>query len=854
MLKLLILFFGLIFNACSIELIENNPVQLPASGQLTTHTCRANSLLPNSHGTGIITSNFNHETPNIKRLNAQLETMSLDSFLENPLKFTNVSLNDPLMQPYFADLQRMYPGIQKEPSLRLSHYLLLYSIYVASLENLQFKGHEEQKPLLLALLNQLPESIKKCLNQVIKNNSYTHHEGSEVSLKIDALMSNFSSDQISATPNIDASEAYVAPCPLTNFGNTCYVNALLQVFWNSKEIRDFFYNAPITKYYQAESLPYYIAQLFKDLQNTSTGIQNSTLQLLCNKIKAYCNFGNEQQDAHELFLALFNELQITNPIKGDPLYPSYFGKRVKPPYCQPYLLEPYFGLLLRTRTINSTSRGKTKSETFAFEPMLSLGIQSPAGRTTPLSLKDLLDSYFGKETLEQPAQSQITQTQQAFINLSIEEPLFIGLHIKRFNGLTKDLRNITLPETMDIKPYLWASNNRNMLYRLSAVIIHEGAELNSGHYYTYIKNVTGWHCCNDHTITRENIPNFSAVNINISNKTPYIVFYKKMSDAEIANLETAPPIEKINTPSSVATQSEIKSVSRVNNKAIGQIPLIMKQHEISFFSGSKIQIGQKYCISFQFVKYNLKEYAENNCKLLKEIKKEKIGSHARQIAELFLHDLVVAINKNDIEKLFLYEQLDQLYTIFFWIAQVAKDQEEKDFWIKTCHKVNTRINDWILRWGNNNIRANSNAPKVKTQNETSKQAIVLPTPVTLENAGTEIYRILEEIQKIKQPVLVPTEIDTVLNALKRIPPKFVPEAMEIILDTIAVLIKHLVPAEKERILRVISEIRKTAKNAYILQGGWGKLFDNANSKEEILAVADMLQEALDAAIAEQKNK
>ena len=75
-------------------------------------------------------------------------------------------------------------------------------------------------------------------------------------------------------------------------------------------------------------------------------------------------------------------------------------------------------------------------------------------------------------------------------------------------------------DTLDIKNYVLGPERENSKYNLYGVIVHEGFNLNSGHYYAYCKNNEEWFKFNDSIVTKLEHP---------FNSDAYILFYEKES-------------------------------------------------------------------------------------------------------------------------------------------------------------------------------------------------------------------------------------------------------------------------------------------------------------------------------------
>jgi len=93
----------------------------------------------------------------------------------------------------------------------------------------------------------------------------------------------------------------------------------------------------------------------------------------------------------------------------------------------------------------------------------------------------------------------------------IQLPRILILNVKRFGADGSKLKNTLNFEeeiqidsdylSLDKEKYSESAQNKefNHIYRLYALIVHEGYSTGSGHYYAYIKNNEKWYCYNDDT-------------------------------------------------------------------------------------------------------------------------------------------------------------------------------------------------------------------------------------------------------------------------------------------------------------------------------------------------------------------
>lgn len=469
-----------------------------------------------------------------KHILKKLEEFSIENFIGDPFVYSNISIADPNLKVLSSDFQRIFPGLNPEKQLMVNQYCLLLCMHAARCENRKIFVSEQQYSNLDMLYNQLPNSVKDYLNK----NTFAARDNKvfEVEDK-----NTIATDQ-QETPQADVTDTYnsmsnqsydyKSPCALKNFGNTCYINAIIQVFWNTPEIRNFFLAYKIPTNNASSSIVAHIALLFKAIYSQENIADERMLHDFCNKIKAFGSFGMQQQDVHELYvklIAAMREIDAFNTINDA-------TDKATIPFCD---------FLIKTRTSSSYEINAELHEDATLEPIFSIGI--PVDYTKQLSIKDILDRYFAQDKIE-----EAQRIQQLFIDKK-QLPSYLGIQIKRFDGTSKNLMPLEIPEILNMRPYCLESTE-DIYYSLYAIVVHDGLLLNNGHYYTYIKNQDGWYCCNDDSITPASITEILFPK-QASEQTPYLVFYKKTQNIPLTTQRPASASPEVSLSSKESNNS-----------------------------------------------------------------------------------------------------------------------------------------------------------------------------------------------------------------------------------------------------------------------------------------------------------
>lgn len=166
---------------------------------------------------------------------------------------------------------------------------------------------------------------------------------------------------------------------------------------------------------------------------------------------------------------------------------------------------------------------------------LQLDIQSESVR----SVSDALENNFAMEALDGYVCATTRQEVDASRHLSLDQlPPILVLHLKRFvydetsGGCQKLLKNIDFPVNLEVRNSVLSPSaksrysNKEKMYKLFAVVYHNGQEATKGHYVTdlYHTGLASWLRCDDSQVRV--LPE-SIVLSHAANSLPYILFYRR---------------------------------------------------------------------------------------------------------------------------------------------------------------------------------------------------------------------------------------------------------------------------------------------------------------------------------------
>ena len=360
-------------------------------------------------------------------------------------------------------------------------------------------------------------------------------------------------------------------CGLKNMACTCYMNSILQQFFNIPLLRETILSIKTNE----NNILYNLQVVFASLKAYESQYYNPKDFALINNLSLY-----EQMDADEFYAGLIdsiekdinniynnNEETIKNPYKS--LFNYFFGGK--------YVDELKFEC------------GHKRYNEFQYNS-IQLDIKGYN------NLYDSLNNYIKNETMdgdnkincEECKTKMACNKRQIFKNL----PNILVIVLKRFefdydNMIKYKLNDyFEFPMLLDMKNYLMEdSKEKNFKYNLSGIVIHMGTS-ESGHYYDLIKTSDNkWYEFNDtivkefdekyipneafglHDLEEENYKDSRVVDVDNANNA-YILFYQKIEKNKNREFET-----KLASP-------PFNNLSNINNKILKKINIEMYEYWI----------------------------------------------------------------------------------------------------------------------------------------------------------------------------------------------------------------------------------------------------------------------------------
>ncbi|MFH4973744.1 hypothetical protein AB6A40_000453 [Gnathostoma spinigerum] len=309
------------------------------------------------------------------------------------------------------------------------------------------------------------------------------------------------------------------PCGLVNLGNSCYVNSFLQIYFNDPVFRQCVYDwKPVVNYSKPAGAKLDIQELMLCLQRLFVTMQITPYEdTNAEKLVKILRLDDSQNDAMEFQILFFQILD------------KYLADREEWISTKSAIKARFEG---KIEQIISCKCGKRSSTILPFNP-LSLGIDKVK------FLTKAIDNYFCAEELPEYKCDICGIAGETVKHLVIKEPPpVVILQVNRFtydcNGRKKKVKSaLQYPRVLDLK---------DVKYELCAVMVHEGPNADSGHYFDIIRHpgTKKWWNYNDEIVQLSPVPGVATEKIKVSKTTAdmkgcYALVYRTESETVLEN-------------------------------------------------------------------------------------------------------------------------------------------------------------------------------------------------------------------------------------------------------------------------------------------------------------------------------
>jgi len=330
-----------------------------------------------------------------------------------------------------------------------------------------------------------------------------------------------------------------ALCGLTNLGNTCFMNSIIQCLNSIRSFVKIFLSDIYKKDINTDKIEHNLVEqwalLSKGLYDKNCVITplsfHKCIHLLSTH-KGLLQFtGYEENDSQE-FLQFFLEnihigisKEVIMSINGSPQN-EIDNKAIKAFHSWKHyfkndyskIIELFYGQFISKITSNN-------DETFiseSFEPFSNISLEIPEDCNQNINIYDCLDNFTKDEDLDEFKQNNNDKNKYKKKILFWQTPKILIIFFKRFNNKGLKIHKlIDFPlEELNLSKYSIGYDKNTCIFDLHAVSNHIG-NTNGGHYWAYTKNYDkNWYKYNDKIVSHKSIDDIVTSNA-------YCLFYKK---------------------------------------------------------------------------------------------------------------------------------------------------------------------------------------------------------------------------------------------------------------------------------------------------------------------------------------
>ncbi|KAJ3093178.1 Ubiquitin carboxyl-terminal hydrolase 36 [Quaeritorhiza haematococci] len=341
---------------------------------------------------------------------------------------------------------------------------------------------------------------------------------------------------------------------LVNFGNTCFLNSVLQCLTYTPPLASYLLTGrhgqacKVSPFCLMCELEKHVSVCFHSNNSSNKrAIGPKSIVGRLRQIAKHMRVGR-QEDAHE-FMRYFVEALQKNCLHG-------FEKadaKVK----ETTLVYKIFGGYLQSQ-VHCLACGN-KSNTF--DPLLDISLEL---RNCD-SIEKCLQQFTKPETLTKDNRYKCTKCKKlvdAKKRITIHRaPPILTIQLKRFD-FTRSMfggkinKVVKFGETLDMTSYMSSPQQGRDLYELYAVLVHAGSSCSSGHYYCYVRNSNNvWYLMNDTEVRQVSLAT-------VLKQSAYILFYTRKTPTQKKPTEKKPTKPAVDdTSSKIASQSSEASSS-----------------------------------------------------------------------------------------------------------------------------------------------------------------------------------------------------------------------------------------------------------------------------------------------------